>query len=146
VFDTRSNNIQNQTHPLYSIYLCFFTASSLEMTARSLHNHSSNKLPFFQEALSFYKKAESYIEYAFFSAEPNLMHTTRRSISSVSSSIRSSVDSVFSQHSTSSISSRPHSPTDAETSPPLPLKGPPSISSTSPSILRMKKKALNRAI
>jgi hypothetical protein len=143
LFNARSNNIQGQTHPLYSIYLCFFTASSLEMTARSLHNHSSNKLPLFQEALSFYKKAESFVEYASFSADPNLMHATRRSInshSSVSSSIRSSVDSVFSQHSTTSTSSRPHSPTDAETPPPLPLKGPPSVSSTSPSILRMKKK------
>ncbi|KAE9381802.1 hypothetical protein N431DRAFT_14197 [Stipitochalara longipes BDJ] len=137
------DSITDQTHPLYSIYLCFFTASSLEMTARSLHNHSSNKLPLFQEALSFYKKAESFVEYASFSADPNLMHATRRSThssSSISSSIRSSVDSVFSQTSNTSISSGPDSPTDTEIPPPLPPKGPPSVSTTSPQIIRMKKK------
>jgi len=137
--------MQDKTHPLYSIYFCFFTASSLEMTARSLHNHSSNKLPLFQEALSFYKKAESNVAYASFSADPNLMHATRRPTqhncsSSISSSSRSSVDSVFSQNSSTSTSSGLESPTSAENPPPLSPKGPPSVSTTSPTVLRMKKK------
>ncbi|CZT03067.1 uncharacterized protein RCO7_06083 [Rhynchosporium graminicola] len=98
-------------HPLYSIYLSFFAASSLEMTASTLNNHASTKLPLFQESLAFYQKAESYIEYAFFSSDPNLSFATRQismyghashSSTSTSSSIRSSVDSVFSEASASS--------------------------------------------
>ncbi|KAH9220445.1 hypothetical protein DL95DRAFT_456594 [Leptodontidium sp. 2 PMI_412] len=97
-------------HPLYSIYLSFFAASSLEMTASTLHNHSSTKLPLFQESLAFYQKAESFVEYASFSSNPNIAFATRQismyghaSHSSISSSIRSSVDSVFSQASASSM-------------------------------------------
>ncbi|KAH7364541.1 hypothetical protein BKA65DRAFT_546416 [Rhexocercosporidium sp. MPI-PUGE-AT-0058] len=97
-------------HPLYSIYLSFFAASSLEMTASTLHNNSSTKLPLFQESLAFYQKAESFVEYASFSSDPNIAFATRQismyghaSHSSISSSIRSSVDSVFSQASTSSM-------------------------------------------
>ncbi|KAL2064777.1 hypothetical protein VTL71DRAFT_3916 [Oculimacula yallundae] len=97
-------------HPLYSIYLSFFAASSLEMTAATLRNHSSTKLPLFQESLAFYQKAQSFIEYATFSSDPNIAFATRQisvyghaSHSSTSSSIRSSVDSVFSQASASSM-------------------------------------------
>ncbi|KAG4443729.1 hypothetical protein IFR05_000818 [Cadophora sp. M221] len=97
-------------HPLYSIYLSFFAASSLEMAASTLNNHSSTKLPLFQESLAFYQKAESFVEYASFSSDPNIAFATRQismyghaSHSSISSSIRSSVDSVFSQASASSM-------------------------------------------
>ncbi|KAK0118823.1 hypothetical protein ONS95_007704 [Cadophora gregata] len=99
-----------RVHPLYSIYLSFFAASSLEMTASTLHSHSSTKLPLFQESLAFYQKAESFVEYASFSTDPNIAFATRQiamygqaSHSSLSSSIRSSVDSVFSQASASSV-------------------------------------------
>ena len=109
-------------HPLYSIWLSFYAASSLEQTARSLHNNSSNKLPLFHEALSYYRKAESHMEYASFSADPNFAHLARqnthhRSVSSLSSSSRSSVDSVFSQAQSdagSTCSSNTTSPTDRE--------------------------------
>ncbi|PVH88562.1 hypothetical protein DL98DRAFT_403448 [Cadophora sp. DSE1049] len=109
-------------HPLYSIYLSFFAASSLEMTASTLHNHSSTKLPLFQESLAFYQKAESFVEYASFSADPNIAFATRQismyghaSHSSVSSSIRSSVDSVFSHTSASSVYSASSSYGDSPT-------------------------------
>lgn len=111
-----------RVHPLYSIYLSFFAASSLEMTASTLHDHSSTKLPLFQESLAFYQKAESFVEYASFSADPNIAFATRQistyghaSHSSVSSSIRSSVDSVFSSASASSVYSASSSYGDSPT-------------------------------
>jgi hypothetical protein len=97
---------QYRVHPLYSIYLCFFAASSLELTARTLHNNSSLKLPLLQESLAYYRKAQSHMEFAAFATNPDIIHaSTHRTNSSMSSSIRSSVDSIFSETSTSSIAS-----------------------------------------
>jgi len=92
-------------HPLHSIYLSFYAASSLELIARSLHVNSSDKMPLFQQSLSYYRDAESRIEYATFSADPTLVQAARRRTSSISSSIRSSVDSVFSQASSAGSTS-----------------------------------------
>jgi hypothetical protein len=121
-----SNMIQYRVHPLYSIYLSFFAASALEITASSLHTNSNTKLPLYQEALSFYQRAESFIEYATLRTDPNVIHTSARqssahslgqggidhqmihhsSNSSMSStnSIHSSVDSIFSRRSSSACS------------------------------------------
>ncbi|KAH6675680.1 hypothetical protein B0J14DRAFT_477974 [Halenospora varia] len=95
----------HQVHALYSIYLCFFTASSLELTARSLNNNSSNKLPLFQESLAFYQKAQSLISSAAYTNNTVPTLKQHKSNSSISSSIRSSVDSIFSQASISSVAS-----------------------------------------
>ncbi|RDL34726.1 uncharacterized protein BP5553_07854 [Venustampulla echinocandica] len=111
-----------QIHPLRLIYLCFIAATSLELAARALHNNSSTKLQFFQESLSYFKKAQSYMGFAAFTTEPHIVRATqpkdRLSNSSISSSIRSSVDSIFSQSSESSIASSsvesPVSPSDSE--------------------------------
>ncbi|KAK6586384.1 hypothetical protein PZA11_001441 [Diplocarpon coronariae] len=107
-------------HPLYTIYISFFAASSLEITASTLHNYSSSKLPLFQESLAFYQKAEQFVEYASFSTDPNIAFASHQifkwgqaSPCSIASSIRSSVSSVFSQSSASSsysASSTPNSP------------------------------------
>ncbi|EPE29649.1 hypothetical protein GLAREA_00809 [Glarea lozoyensis ATCC 20868] len=106
-----------RVHPLYSIYLCFFAASSLELTARSLHNNSSLKLPLLQESLTYYRKAQSYMEFAAFATNPDIIHaSSHKSHSSMSSSIRSSVESVFSETSNSSVaSSILDSPTSTDT-------------------------------
>jgi hypothetical protein len=107
---------QYRVHPLYSIYLCFFAAFSLELTARSLHNNSSLKLPLLQESVTYYRKAQSYMEFATFAANPEIIHASNLTRhSSMSSSIRSSTDSVFSDTSDSSVdSSILDSPTDTE--------------------------------
>ncbi|KAE8442310.1 hypothetical protein EG329_003510 [Mollisiaceae sp. DMI_Dod_QoI] len=98
----------HKVHPLYSIYLSFFAASSLEMTASTLHNNSSNKLPLFQESLFFYKKAQSRVESVSFRTGGTGHHSN----SSITSSVRTSVDSVFSSPANSARSSLVSSPTD----------------------------------
>ncbi|KUJ22290.1 uncharacterized protein LY89DRAFT_292791 [Mollisia scopiformis] len=98
----------HQVHPLYSIYLSFFAASSLEMTASTLHNHSSNKLPLFQESLFFYKKAQFTVDNVSFHTPA----TSHHSNASITSSVRSSVDSIFSSPTNSARSSVVSSPTD----------------------------------
>lgn len=100
-----SNKKQYKVHPLYEIYLSFFAASSLEMTASTLHNHSSNKLPLFQESLFYYRQAQTSIESVSF-------HSSHPSTASTTSSVRSSVDSVFSSPANSARSSLASSPTD----------------------------------
>ncbi|TVY91888.1 hypothetical protein LAWI1_G001941 [Lachnellula willkommii] len=102
-----------EIHPLYSIYIAFYAASSLELTARSLHNNASTKLSLFKEAHNFYEKAESYIQDATLTADP---HTSKHN--STSSSIRSSTSSIFSQQSLSSTSSTASSILDSSTHPP----------------------------
>ncbi|KAF8863435.1 hypothetical protein BDZ45DRAFT_686034 [Acephala macrosclerotiorum] len=101
----------HKVHPLYQIYLSFFAASSLELTASTLHDHSSNKLPLFQESLYFYRQAQSSIESVSF-------HSSHASTASIASSVRSSVDSVFSSPANSARSSLASSPTD-DTVPPI---------------------------
>ena len=113
-------------HPLYSIYLCFYAAISLDQTARSLHNNSTDKLPLFDKSLTYYQNALSFVSSASFTTAPSIIRLTdrkinspkRTSISSVSSSNRSSVDSIFSQSSSSSgvseVSSGPPSPNRKE--------------------------------
>jgi hypothetical protein len=100
-------------HPLYLIFISFYAASSLEITGRALHIDSSNKLPIFQQSVSYYKNAESHIEYASFSADPRVKAAVTRRPSSVASSVRSSTDSIFSQTSSlySACSSAIPSPT-----------------------------------
>ncbi|TVY44813.1 hypothetical protein LOCC1_G002996 [Lachnellula occidentalis] len=121
-------NIKNsyEVHPIYSIYIAFYAASSIELIARSLHNNSSAKLSLFQEALTFYEKAESYIQCATLTTDP---HTSKHN--STSSSIRSSSSSIFSQislSSTSTASSILSSPTsvdsDADPQSPPPIHHP----------------------
>ena len=116
--DIRARLMKNQyqVHPLYQIYLSFFAASSIELTSRSLHLNSSTKLPLLQEALSYYQKAESQMEYASFSADPTIVQAVRQTRhDSVSPSIRSSIDSIFSH--TSSRSSTASSVAPSPTSP-----------------------------
>ncbi|KAK2626732.1 hypothetical protein QTJ16_003907 [Diplocarpon rosae] len=102
-------NDPSKIHPLYSIYISFFAASSLEITATTLHNYSSAKLPLLQESLAFYQKAEQFVEYATFPTHPDVAFASRQisrcgqaSPASITSSIRSSVSSVFSTSSASS--------------------------------------------
>ncbi|CZR50625.1 uncharacterized protein PAC_00499 [Phialocephala subalpina] len=95
----------HKAHSLYQIYLSFFAASSLEMTASTLHNHSSSKLPLFQESLFFYLQAQSSIDFVSF-------QHSHYSTASITSSVRSSVDSVFSSPANSARSSLASSPTD----------------------------------
>jgi hypothetical protein len=116
---TKLTNNQYRVHPLYQIYLSFFAASSLELTSRSLHLNSSTKLPLLQQSLTYYQNAESHMEYASFSADPTIVQAVREtrhnSICCTSSSIRSSVDSVFS--STSSLRSSIYTGSSAAPSP-----------------------------
>lgn len=108
--DERLTEKQYRVHPLHAIYLSFYVASSLELTARALHVNSSNKLPLLQESLHYYKNAESSMEFASFSANPSVDRAARQRSCSIASSIRSSVDSVFT-HSGSTSSSALPSPT-----------------------------------
>jgi hypothetical protein len=103
-----TKHAQHEVHPLYSTYLSFFAASSLEMTASTLHDHASTKLPIFHESLSFYKKAQSCVGDVSFHTPT----TTHLSSASITSSIRSSVDSVFSSPANSARSSIVSSPID----------------------------------
>ncbi|PQE29081.1 hypothetical protein CJF30_00004127 [Rutstroemia sp. NJR-2017a BBW] len=81
-------------HPLHSLYISFYCATCLEITASSLHNNAPQKLSILQDALTYYQKAESYIPFA---EIPTTSHSRAGSrSSSTSSSVRSSVDSVFS--------------------------------------------------
>ncbi|EKD19199.1 uncharacterized protein L3040_009361 [Drepanopeziza brunnea f. sp. 'multigermtubi'] len=109
-------------HPFYSIYLSFFAASSLEMTASTLPNHSSTKLLLYQESLALYQVALQFIEHASSSSDHNsdlASHQTAKCghvrHSSVASISPSSISSVFSSASASSLfstaSSLPDSPT-----------------------------------
>ncbi|KAL3419015.1 hypothetical protein PVAG01_09236 [Phlyctema vagabunda] len=107
----------NRVHPLYSIYLSFYAATCIELTARSLHANSCEKIPLLQTASHYYKQAEINTGYATFSAAPTIMNAIRErgglQSASDAASIRSSVNSVFSQ--TSSASSNiPPSPTSPE--------------------------------
>lgn len=126
------------------IYLCFLAATSLELAARA-NSNSTAKLQLFQESLLYFKKAQSYMGIAAFPAESHPVQVKhRRSNSSISSSIRSSADSIFSHSSESSIASSgcesPITPSDSD-------KGYPRCSSVSSSMelanpqpLRRKKK------
>ncbi|KAH8602546.1 hypothetical protein B0O99DRAFT_679540 [Bisporella sp. PMI_857] len=104
-----------RVHPLYLIYLSFYAASSMEITARALHVSSSNKLPLFQKAIEYYQNAESHMDYATYSANPTFSKAVRQRSSSISSSVCSSVDSVFSRPSSirSANSSAIPSPTNS---------------------------------
>ncbi|CAG8970688.1 hypothetical protein HYALB_00003443 [Hymenoscyphus albidus] len=134
-------------HPLYSITLAFFAASSLEATASPLHNDSPLKLPLFNESLTYYALASSYIAFASFATKPSKIHPTtqghRSNQSSISSSLRSSVDSIFSQGSTSSCGSSildsPYS-TDSEGESRISRCRSPSILVLTPRPLRPKKR------
>ncbi|KAI9053754.1 hypothetical protein LZ554_002705 [Drepanopeziza brunnea f. sp. 'monogermtubi'] len=106
-------------HPFYSIYLSFFAASSLEMTASTLPNHSSTKLLLYQESLALYQVASQHASSSSDHNSDLASHQTARfghvSHSSVASISPSSVSSVFSSASASSLfsaaSSLPDSPT-----------------------------------
>lgn len=143
---------QSQIHPLYLVYLSFYAASSLEQTARSMHNNSSNKVNVFQDSLSYYQKAQFFLSSASssVSTQPSIIRLTDRPHSpqnhrakdSISSSNRSSVDSVF-----SNADSAPWEPSSAPPSPTSPKhrrnESACSTSSTTtmkPSPLRIRKK------
>ncbi|KAM3077042.1 hypothetical protein ACMFMF_004956 [Clarireedia jacksonii] len=83
-----------RVHPLNSLYISFYCATCLEITASSLHNNAPQKLTLLQDALAYYQKAESYIPFAEIPTAPYFQAGSR--VSSASSSLRSSVDSVFS--------------------------------------------------
>jgi hypothetical protein len=75
----------------------------------SLHRNPANKLLLLQQALSYYEQSKLYMQDAAFSTDLTILHEAPPSSSSISSSIRSSVDSIFSY--TSSVSSTTPSPT-----------------------------------
>ncbi|KAA8574014.1 hypothetical protein EYC84_005550 [Monilinia fructicola] len=86
-----------RVHPLNSLFLSFYCATSLEITASNLHNNSPQKLSLLRDSLSYFQRAEEYITYADIPIENNNLTTANRSSSiSSTSSARSSVDSVFS--------------------------------------------------
>ncbi|ESZ95550.1 hypothetical protein SBOR_4030 [Sclerotinia borealis F-4128] len=86
-----------RVHPLNSLFLSFYCATCLEITASNLHNNSPQKLSLLRDSLSFFQKAEEYITYADIPIESNdLSPGNRSSSASSTSSARSSVDSVFS--------------------------------------------------
>jgi hypothetical protein len=107
---TSTHRREYSVHSLHAIYLSFYVASSLELKARSLHINSSNKLPLLQQSLHYYKNAESSMESAVFSTESTIFEATHQRPPSISSSIRSSVDSVFTRTGSGSSSTLP-SPT-----------------------------------
>ncbi|TAQ89719.1 hypothetical protein B7494_g1958 [Chlorociboria aeruginascens] len=129
-------------HPLYSTYLCFFAATCLELTARSFHNNSASKIPMLQKSLTYYNKAESYIEYATFSSDPTILNMSKllsgsSSLSPRSPSTRSSIDSVFSE--SSSYSTSPTFSTSSTDSQDLKCQGPNRSETMRPQPLKIKK-------
>lgn len=80
------------------------------MTASTLHDNSSIKLPIFHDSLSFYTKAQSYIQDILAAQAPTNAHYS--SASSFTSSIYSSRDSIFSSPTNSARSSIASSPAD----------------------------------
>ncbi|RDW85062.1 hypothetical protein BP6252_02652 [Coleophoma cylindrospora] len=109
-----------RTHPLYLIYLSFYAGTCIELTARAMHANSSEKIPCLRQSLRYYEKAESHMEYATFSADPTIISVTQNrdllsQTTSDSSSARSSIDSVFSQDSTTCSDAllSPNSPTSS---------------------------------
>lgn len=89
-------------NPIYLVYISYYLATSLETMAFSAPENSSSKLPLYKEALVNYRIAMQELERAPFSADA-IRRTSRLScLSPRSYSVRSSVDSVFSQYSKSS--------------------------------------------
>ncbi|KAF7872546.1 hypothetical protein EAF04_003467 [Stromatinia cepivora] len=86
-----------RVHPLYSLFLSFYCATCLEITASNLHNNSPQKLSLLRYSLLYFQKTEEYITHAGIPIESNDSTPGNRSSSmSSTSSARSSVDSVFS--------------------------------------------------
>ncbi|KAF7931873.1 uncharacterized protein EAE98_004609 [Botrytis deweyae] len=86
-----------RVHPLHSLFLSFYCATCLEITASELTNNSPEKLLLLRDSLSYFQKAEEYITYADIPIQNNdLSPSNRSSSTSSTSSARSSVDSVFS--------------------------------------------------
>ncbi|TGO40176.1 hypothetical protein BHYA_0041g00430 [Botrytis hyacinthi] len=86
-----------RVHPLHSLFLCFYCATCLEITASNLAKNSPERLLLLRDSLSYFQKAEEYITYADIPIQNNdLSPSNRSSSTSSTSSARSSVDSVFS--------------------------------------------------
>ncbi|TEY37427.1 hypothetical protein BOTCAL_0519g00060 [Botryotinia calthae] len=89
-----------RVHPLHSLFLSFYCATCLEITASDLTNNSPEKLSLLRDSLSYFRKAEEYITYADIPILNNGLPPSTRpsstSSTSSTSSARSSVDSVFS--------------------------------------------------
>ncbi|APA05542.1 predicted protein [Sclerotinia sclerotiorum 1980 UF-70] len=86
-----------RVHPLYSLFLSFYCATCLEITASNLHNNSPQKLSLLRDSLLYFQKTEEYLTYADIPMESDAPISGNRSSSmSSTSSARSSVDSVFS--------------------------------------------------
>ncbi|TGO56302.1 hypothetical protein BOTNAR_0226g00150 [Botryotinia narcissicola] len=86
-----------RVHPLHSLFLSFYCATCLEITASNLANNSPERLLLLRDSLSYFQKAEEYITYADIPIHNNDLSPSNRSSSTSSAfSARSSVDSVFS--------------------------------------------------
>ncbi|QSZ33921.1 hypothetical protein DSL72_005495 [Monilinia vaccinii-corymbosi] len=86
-----------RVNPLHSLFLSFYCATCLEITASTIHNNTFQKLSLLRNALLYFQKAEKYIPYADIPVESNNLTPGHRSSSiSSTSSARSSVDSIFS--------------------------------------------------
>lgn len=97
----RTKNLPS-IEPVYRIYIASYLAYSLEIVASASPKKSTAKLQYYQEALDCYQSATADVEAALCAVDAEINGVSTFDTTSNLSSARSSVDSVFSQYSTSS--------------------------------------------